>query len=94
MRCGIPRRGMGLIPRGGPADTRVSGTTQQVQGSDKRECHTPYLGSSRMSDSGSPPFSMLQDRWQVVAEAHLITLMLSETPHLHGSENEYITHSP
>lgn len=33
-----------------------------------------------MSNPGLLPFSLLRDRWQVVEELHLITLMLFGTP--------------
>lgn len=47
-----------------------------------------------MSDPGSPPFSPLGDRWQVMAEPHLIALMLSRTPRPCGWKNESISHIP
>lgn len=47
-----------------------------------------------MSALGSPPYSLLHDRWQVVAEPHLITLMLSGTLCPCGWVNESITHTP
>jgi hypothetical protein len=54
----------------------------------------PCPEGSRMSAPDSPPHSLLQDRWQVAAEPHLITHMLSGTPRPCDWDNESISYIP